>query len=571
MRVSCHAIFPLLLIIFATPLQAQTDPRLDLQEAIVKRWKDNIDELKSIASNDTRTLPSGEQAMYFALQAKVLWKTNGEDARSLLQKSGEKLVSSLEISDINEFNEHLKFFSTTFEILSELDATFARSTLGKIDKKFVDNITGQPKENSEMSDIYVAVALQIAGINPKLAASIGKRSFNYGFALSFPNLVSKLYAIDRIEAEQLFLVAVSNSRLSQNRASDTLLFNLCRILEFTEKKEFPTHLVRVAVRAFVDKLDDAAKISSQNVKPCAIAYFAPRLAQTAGEFYPELYATFLQNIETCTPFLPSTLQQHSKLNSIDENVPVDKLIEAARDAKDKLAKSLLYREAFRRLFQTKDFVRLLGLLDGLDGDDYKAISPVAWDDWRTSAASAYALISFDEGDLALTYRTIEKTPARLRPAVRMEVVSQISVAASSEFVLDNLNQMAKEVQGLDVPIVEAPTIYLFLVRSYARYLPTESTASFHQAVKAINRADKSNPDNVPENNWAPMSRYVKISADLLEIDDWSVFSSLNTLDSKRSRIRIVLGLLESSLPKYSEAVRVLEQLKKNSRDPRRKQ
>jgi hypothetical protein len=85
---------------------------------------------------------------------------------------------------------------------------------------------------------------------------------------------------------------------------------------------------------------------------------------------------------------------------------------------------------------------------------------------------------------------------------------------------------------------------------------------FRNTVKYINKADNDNPEYRTEKDWAPMSDYVPLSADLLEFDEQSITSSLNNLTSRRSRVRLKLGLLESSLQKYVEAKKAFDSLNK---------
>jgi hypothetical protein len=56
-----------------------------------------------------------------------------------------------------------------------------------------------------------------------------------------------------------------------------------------------------------------------------------------------------------------------------------------------------------------------------------------------------------------------------------------------------------------------------------------------------------NPDFLPEKDYAPTMDYVSLPADLLQYDENSTFSSLSNISSRRSRVRLKLGLLESCM------------------------
>ncbi len=62
-----------------------------------------------------------------------------------------------------------------------------------------------------------------------------------------------------------------------------------------------------------------------------------------------------------------------------------------------------------------------------------------------------------------------------------------------------------------------------------------------------------------------MENYVSVNAELLEIDDLAIFATLNEISSRRSRLRLSLGLLESSLKKRKEAEDKLIELQRKSK------
>jgi len=62
-----------------------------------------------------------------------------------------------------------------------------------------------------------------------------------------------------------------------------------------------------------------------------------------------------------------------------------------------------------------------------------------------------------------------------------------------------------------------------------------------------------------------MEDNVSLNAQLLEDDELNVFSSLNDISSRRSRLRLSLGLLESSLKRLDEAKEQLETLRRSAK------
>lgn len=122
--------------------------------------------------------------------------------------------------------------------------------------------------------------------------------------------------------------------------------------------------------------------------------------------------------------------------------------------------------------------------------------------------------------------------------------------------------MQKELESLDFPSGDAVRLYKDLAHQYLIARPTESEVMFRNAVKYINKTDNDNPEYIADKDWAPMRDYVAVTSDLLEIDEISITSSLNNVSSRRSRVRLKLGLLESSLKRFVDARKKLDEIKK---------
>lgn len=543
-----------------------TEADIELQKAQdkVNKWRGHTERLSNNVLEDAKSLAAGEQALYLALLAKLWSKSDKEESRVYLNRSGEKLVSAMAISDRKEFDKQLKFFPDTFKTLFSFDQQFSENLLKKFEKSLLDAANGKVIPDPQMGELYVSVGKQTVKANPKFAAAMGKRSLEHGFPVSLPNLIGDIYQYDDGLAESLFTTALSSARTSQDPSSNTLLFNLYRVASRPLEKPFPVNHVRNAVRAFIEKLDLAASNAEINPQGCGIAYFGSSMTQPVDQYFPEFSASFRQGIQTCTPRLQPIDQ--ARTSSVDtQGLSVDKLLDLARNTSEKETKFYLYREVFNKLYESEDFETLSSLLDGFDGDDYRKFAPIGWNNWRIRTSAAYALAQFESGDVGAAQRTIEKTPQNLRPYVRKQVTSNKAVAENAEFHLENLNLMIKELQALDTLVDKTPEAFLYLIKEFLKITPTESIVMMRDAVKAINKADAENPDNMIEKDWAVYELFVELDAELLEVDETGTFSALKDLSSKQSRLRLTLGLLSTSLPKLVEAKKDLDQLIKSGK------
>jgi hypothetical protein len=127
----------------------------------------------------------------------------------------------------------------------------------------------------------------------------------------------------------------------------------------------------------------------------------------------------------------------------------------------------------------------------------------------------------------------------------------LSSDEEKQFVFDIVEEARKEAGSIDVPAFRKADIFLSLTLLYTKIQPIEASSVFREAVKAINVADDENPNNLPEKDYAPFKDYISLPFELLEMDEINISNSFSDLGSRRSRVRLKLGLLESSLKKYS--------------------
>ncbi|MEO7659662.1 MAG: hypothetical protein ABIV48_08605 [Pyrinomonadaceae bacterium] len=550
-----------------TPVAFAQDgkPQLTIEEAQhrVRIWQTRVDDLTKEIVSESSSVSEGEQSLYLALLAKIWWKTDEVEARTHLKKAAQKMLGAMRTDEKAQLEKTLKYSQKTLEIISGLDEKFAQDLIGQLEAAARGSDDNKKKESQEMADLFASVGLQIVKSNPKLALAYGMDSLVYGFALDLPRLIVELHLNDAKLAESLVGRALVLARGSYTEAGYLLIFRLNRyMVEFNKGKAFSDALQRSVLEAFADILAGAASVEQERRKRCGIAYFAPAVLPRIDEYLPGLSLTFRQNLQACIPYTSPSTREKTMAASGDEPKTVDDILRAARDARDIELKVTYYRKAMNQLEEEKKFEEIIALLDGIDGDDYKKISTVGWDNWRIGATSKGALAAFEANDMGAVYRFIDKAPKRLRPYIRGSLVSKSSVAKNKEFFLENLDEMQKELNSLEFPVEDAARLFRELAHLYLTARPTESEAMFRSAVKYINKTDSENPDFLSDKDWAPMRDYVAMMSELIEIDEPSITISLNSISSRRSRVRLKLGLLESSLKKYVEAKKKVDELRK---------
>lgn len=557
---------PIAMMIIAVQASAQLSPKEQAQIVFTK-WQTRVDHFTREIAGEASAVPESERAMYLALLAQMWWDVDQKEARVHLKTAADEMLNALRADDKSDLAKKVEFTKKTIKIITKLDEKFALNLVGQIEKLVDTGDVDNRRENPEMAELYASLGLQVVEKKPEIALACGFDSLLFGVAGSLPRLISELNILDSTKAELLYNRAMTKLQVNYSESRLLFLNNLGNYMfDVYGPKGFSVSMRRSFLSLYVDRVAAAAQPGPERPTRCQIAYFAPSMLSRIDEYLPNQSVPFRQNIQTCTPYLAKETQQMTQAKTgHDRPKTVDELVQSAKDSHDKHLKVRFWREALAMLEKEKKYLETISLLDSTDGDDYKTVSPVGWDNWRGGAAVQAALISFEAKDLPSAYRVIEQTPKRIRPEVRMQLAKKLKPAGDNQFYMENLDEMQKELGSLEMLDKDVAGFYKKLAELYLKVRPTDAEAMFRNAVKYINKTDNDNPDFLNDKDWAPFFDYVPMTSELLEVDEISIASSLNNLSSRRSRVRLKLGFLESSLKKYSEAKKKLDDLKKSQK------
>jgi hypothetical protein len=507
-------------------------------------WRERVQELTNGILNDTKSVGS-DRSLYLALLAKIWWKIEPTEARKYLKTSVEVLLSELDSDDKNSFSSKVKGSEKIIKIIAGLDEPLGRSLVEQIAKI----VAAKGGDGDLTADSFVTIGLQILPSNPTLAFNLGVRSLSYGNSKRLNILIQRLFSKDSKLGEELFQHSVAACRRNY---SYEFTGNLGLVVfDVVNGKTF-SDATRVSyLEVLADFLSNAAIYESGRSRCEVIGLINPILAQFDA-YLPSRSLTVRQQIQVCIPFTDSSTSEIAKAQARGEDPQTtEDLIRAARNTSDRRLKSRYFSKAISKLAHEKKFDEIISLLDDMTEDETK-IMAYAWDDWRVDFAYQSLLVYIENKDMATVYRIINRTPRRLRPYVRFRLVHKLTQPEFGPFILENLEDIRKELDALEVPAKDAASSYLALTGLYVKTQPIESEGVFRQAVKYINKTDSENSNFLPEKDYAPLQDYVPLSSQLLEVDEHSIFRSLSNISVLRSRIRLRLGLLESSLKKFAD-------------------
>lgn len=547
-------LFLILFSIFlvSSPVFCEKQKSKSTQELLV--WQQRVDELTDGIIQDSKSVGDSERAMYLALLAKMWWKSDPDEARGYLNKAAVLMLSDLRSDDEADLVIKLEYAQKTIKIVAALDEKLSQSLVGELEKILKDRDVSS-QENTEMADLFAKLGLQMVDTNPRMAFAAALDSVIYGTSLHLPKLIMELNLKDPKLAEQIFQSALAAARRKYNYSFMGTLGNY--LFEAYKGKAMSDEAKRAYLGYLSEILAGAATVEAERSR-CDIVNIIAPIFNRFDEYLPTQSQIVRQQVPVCIPFShPFTAEITRAEANGDGPQTVDEFIQAARDTRDRALKGRYFSRAISMLAKAKRFDDVISLLDDMHEDECKVMSFI-WDEWRADYSALSAMAYFENKDMPSVYRIIAKTPKRVRPYARFRIVYKLSPGSDREFYLENLEEIQKELGSIEIPARDAASNYLTLARLYLKIQPTESEAMFRNAVKYINKTDSDNPDFEAIKDWAPLFDYVPLSAELLETDESGINSSLNNISSRRSRVRLKLGLLESCLQKLADVKKKVE-------------
>ena len=545
-----------LIFLFFSVVLCQKQESKNAQE--FRGWQQRVYGLTDGILNDSKSLNDYERSFYLSLLAKTSWKYDSAEARGYLKKASDLLLSDVESDDKNDFTKKIKYSQKTLQIIASLDEQLSQSLAEKL-AKILD---GKGKSDKASADLFVMIALQVVEKNPQLGYELGGKSLTYGYAEQLNVLIFKLNGKDSKLGEDLFQLALAAVRRNYGYQFAGGLGII--VFEVRDGRTFSEVARRSYLELLADMTSDAVLSGPEQQTRCKVAALATPILSRFDEYLPNRSLAIRQQVQSCIPFTNNPELGNAEASG-DGPQTVDEYLRAAREAKNPSTKARYFQRAISKLNGVKKFDDIVSLLDDMSEDERKVIRNDIWEEFRAEYASKSALVYFETKDLPAVYRIINRTPKNIRPYLRFRLAYKLSPVRDREFYLENLEGIRNDLDSIDVPVRFAASNSIALAGLYLKIQPTESSSIFREAVKYINKTDGDNPDFLPEKDYAPLEDYVELPGELLETDESSIYNSLTNISSRRSRVRLKLGLLESSFLKLYDARKKVELEKKEQK------
>lgn len=545
-----------LLIIFVliSPVLCQTKkPESSTENKSTKqleylKWENLSAQITKDLLNDIKG--NSEQPIILGHLANLWWKIDNKSANEWIKKA----VSDVTFEPITETETERQ---KRFEIAGKL-TEFIIPLDKQLAKKLIEDIADQSKKvsnNQTNADSLVKTALQIVKFNPETAKELGSRSLKIGQSYLISRLIGELNIENSALAEMLFKEAVVNSKLNSDLETNIGFLSSLTTMSFKYnykgKSLSEESKKQVLIGLFdVINIDSSTPESLQN--SCNYMGIALGIIANYETYYPEKAIFIRQKAEDCKNLLGRSSSYVKDDLESEKPQTVEEYLRFAEDSKDKMLKKRYYGRAIEKLYGSKEYEKLISILDEMSDENRAIYGEFSWSSWRSLAASSAAVEFAKEKDFANVYRIINKTPKQIRSGVQISAAKELK-SVDKSFAVTLLEDARKNLNSIEIEDNARAGSSIAILRIYTEIAPYEAINLFRETVKAVNKSDESNPDDEPIKDYVIFKTVVSLPVSLLEMDEINAMDILSKIDTRKSRIRFRLGFLEQSLKELEKS------------------
>lgn len=510
-------------------------------------WLARAETMTDDLIKDAAALTLPDHALLSGRLGNAWWAEDRVRARVWLQKAVQEVERTSDHESAAERRERFSVARALMHIVTPRDKTLG-TQLASLFESAVERATS--KERGENAQALIDAALAVLDSNPKQAAELGSASLRIGRSYRFASLLWRLRGRDAKLGDVLFTESLMLARATFEKG---LLDSLTSV---AFRGPAPSDELRMRVLGVLaEGLLRVPTYAGSEDEICKLAPTAALYLEQFNQLTPQQAVMVRQALVRCQSGLRSSgrLDVDEALRDQPLKSIADFESEADKAISQELRDNYLVR-AVDLLAQQKNFERAISLLDRISDEGRNRLGG-GWEGWRWEYASLAALAQLKRGDRAAMYRIITATPADLRGLVQITVARELAKVGDPSSAIDLLNDARQRLaQSSGAEVIDG---YFSLVRHYEELIPVDALNVFNEAVKALNRAEKSDPaaDQTVAAETRLLSNDVllgsyNIPVALLERDEQGVRSAISSIKSPSKRAAIRLNLLAAALARH---------------------
>jgi hypothetical protein len=523
--------------------------KADQTQIEIVKWRNVSEEITKDIVSDTKNSSYSERPIILARLVNLWWRNDNDTAREWLKTAVSEVTFDKLVETDAEKTKRFEVARKLIKFITPMD----KQLTDKLNE-YISKHSNSTDLNQQNADELIKNALEIVDTNPILARNLGSLSLKKAQSYQIFRLIRELNLKDEKLSISLFNEAlVSAEKFPNLETSVGFVSSLSNVaLRGYKNKSLPESARKNYLAVLFNLISTESILPSSQKQSCMFVLVAANFINSYETYFPEKALSIRLKSTLCG----QNQKDFASLvgSDLDETKPqtAEEYIQAAKETKDNFLKGTYYSRAVQKLYEAKEYEKIISVLDDMTEEEKKAFGEDTWNGWRSDSALRAAVEFVKTKNFSDAYRIINNTPKMLRPAVQSGLAKEME-KEDKPFAITLLNDARKGLNSYDIEPKKKASLLLFITKQYAEIVPYETADVFKEAVKAVNNSDDTNPENNPVKDYAPLKETILLPIFLLETEEPATLGTLSNIKSVNSRIRFRLGFLEQSLKKLDEA------------------
>jgi hypothetical protein len=537
-NLGAHLLFVTLLIAFCSSAGAQH--QVDDLDTWLIRATSVTDDL----TKDAISLAPNDRALLWARIGKAWVKDDPERAATSIKRAVEIVEFVPDQESDAERRQRLHTAKALFDIIPSQETKLRL----RLEALFTSGQNRSTARRVESAEGMIAAAVAVVDSNPQRALDLGARSLQVAKSYKLAFLLWKLRKREPRLADVLFDHALAVTKTTYDAES------LSWLGQYAFNGQTPSDERRRALLGVMAEglLRNSTSPSGQR-EVCQLSETVASRLDEFARLLPLHWGSVRAAVQRCQALVPA-FSRETVENALRERPlkSIDELESEADTASSEETRDEYLTRAARLAAQHNDFERGISILDRISDRGRKALD--GWDNWRQEFASFAAASHLRAGNRSAMHKVIAATPSRLRAYVQIALARALLEASDRDSAFELLSAAR---QGLaESTGQEVINSYFSLLNHYENLMPVETLSVLNEAVKAINRSEKSDPkpsaglqsETLLSNDI--LVRQYKLPLTLMERDELGIRGAISSVEPATTRAAMRLNLIEASLERH---------------------
>ena len=543
MKIARFVNFWLLVTITLPPFCIRAQGVYTVPEPWLTRAQTTTEDLVKDAGSLTRS----DRALLWGRLGNAWWNEDSVRAHTWMQKAVEEVKPASDHESAAERQQRLSTARSLLGIVAQRDKSLSTELTLLL---AYDAERAPDRDRSDDANALIDVALAVLNTDPKHAAELGSASLRISPSYRIAALLWRLRSRDKKVGDALF----NETLILAKATNEKNLFDSLASVAF--RGPVPSDELRRRLLSVLAEI--LLRVPSSASDEATVCRFSSTVAPLLDEFLrllPLQWGAVRAAMQRCQTTLPSFSRKSVEEALRDQPLKTvaDLESEADKASSQEIRDEYLIRAA-SLASQEKNFERALLLLDRISDQGRKQLGG-GWESWRWEYASSAAVTHLKAGDRSAMHKVIAATPVTLRALVQIGVAQELVKAGDRDSAFELLSEARQRLaQSSGTEVVYG---YFSLLRQYERLMPLDTISVFNEAVKAINRSEKSDPKASPtlESEASLLTNDIllgpyKVPVGLLERDEPGIRVAISSIESPTKRVAIRLNLLVAALERH---------------------